>query len=142
MSESIQLLQQANGQRAEAAYATFDAMAKKKRRRSEFTVTLDPDEGPKRFLFVALSPTEYDELVTEHPPLERHKAKDPSANVNGDTFPPALLARVCQKPKMTEEQWAEVWANENYTSGERGSLFWEANGLCNRPLDLAPFVNG
>lgn len=132
------LLQQQNGQRAGAKRATYDMLVKKKPRRSEFTAVLDPDVGPVSFLFVAVTPSEYDELVTLHQPTDAQKTEDPGANVNGDTFPPALLAKVCKEPQLTEDQWREVWANPGYSTGERGSIFWEANGLCNRPLDLAP----
>lgn len=142
MSADTTMLQQANNQRSHAKRATFDAMAAKKPNRSEFTCTLDEDEGPVSFLFVAIGPTEYDKLVTEHPPTEKQKAADELANVNKDTFPPALLALVCREPELTVEQWTQIWKNEAYSTGERASIYWEANTLCNKPLNLTPFANG
>lgn len=141
MSET-QLLQQANGQRDLAKRATINSIKSKKPRKSEFTVTLDPDEGPVSFLFVALPPDDYDELVTLHPPTDKQKEDDPAANVNGETFPAALLSRVCREPQISEEDWLAAWNGKNWARGERDMLFWEANGLCNRPLDLAPLEHG
>lgn len=133
-------LQHANAQRKAAEYATLDQLLSKKRRKKTISIVLNDEEEPLLLRLVAISPKSYDELVSKHQPTEAQAAK--GSNINPDTFCPALMAAVCQDPKLSEAEWREVWRNEEWGKGELASLYWEANDLCNRSLTITPFEKG
>lgn len=139
MSSDTVILEQQNAQREVAKRATFGNLQSKKPRRLEFETELDPEQGTVSFLFIAIPRVDYDELVGEHQPTPEQLAKESTAQVNPDTFPPALLSAVCREPKLSAEQWAQIFTSDNYSAGELTALYWQAQGLCNRSLDLIPF---
>jgi hypothetical protein len=142
MAEHSQVveLQHANDQRKAAEYATLNQLLSKKRRRKTISVVLNDDEDPRLLRLVAISPKDYDTLVSKHQPTEAQAAK--GSNINPDTFCPALVALVCQDPKLSEDEWKQVWADPEWGKGELSSLYWEANDLCNRSLTITPFESG
>lgn len=127
---------------AQPVAPTFDQLMNKPRRTTRYKSVLQEGEPAVLFEFAAIPPVEFSGLVTLHPPTDAQKVADPSANVNTDTFPPALLAEVCIAPKLTAAQWAQLWKNKSWSPGELAALYWEARALCDRPLDLNPFDNG
>jgi hypothetical protein len=132
-----------DAQRQGAKRATFAKLKAKKRAELEFTTKLPVGEGgfeEVSFLFRALSAVEFDRLTTVHPPSTEQKAM--GANVNMKTFQPALLAKVCIDPVVTEEEWKELFAAPDWNQGELGELFWTAHQLCNRALDVNPIERG
>lgn len=145
MSDSVQLLQQANDQRTHAQRATLDALKGKKRPSAQYETVLDDGGEPVSFKLVAMKPQDYDDLVTLHPPTDEQKKKAldegfEAPGINVVTFPPALLEQVCTEPKLTVAEWEEaVFKNDNWGNGERSALFWAANALCRRGLQLTPF---
>lgn len=140
MPDQAIVLEHANAQREQAKRATLEALLSKRRAEKEVKVVLAEGEPAVTFKFVAIKPKDYDELVTKHQPTAE-QAKS-GANINPDTFPPALVARVCAEPKFSEAEWRQVWDSEGWGRGELNSLYWEANELCNRGLEITPFESG
>lgn len=126
MTDPVQL-EKAAAQRKVAKRATLDSMRGKKPRRDEFEVTLDPDGEPESFLFVAIRPRAFDDLMTEHQPTEKQiqnamESGQERPPYNVDTFPPALLAAVCREPRLSVEDWTPFFDDEAWGRGEIGSL--------------------
>jgi hypothetical protein len=139
---STQVLDQQNTQRNAAKFATFEALKAKKPRTSTVTAVLEEGGDPVAFLMVAINGPAYDKIVQEHPPLKHQKDENPDININPDTFPAALLAAVCRNPRLSFDQWMELFESDEWNRGELNSLYWEANNLCNRQLELTPFEKG
>jgi hypothetical protein len=125
-------------QRKQAKRATFAALKGKKRAEKEFTADLGGE--PATLLYRAIGATEYDKLLTKHPPTKEQLAD--GAAFNSKTFAPALLSLVCAEPKMDEEEWREIWDSPDWNRGEVSELFWGAVELCNQGLDLTPTAAG
>lgn len=139
-ADASEQVKSAQPEQAKAPRATVASFLGKKERRSEFTFTLDPDVGPETILLVALSRPEYDKLSADHPPTPKQQRA--GMDVNQDTFTAALLSKVVREPALTLEQWLEVYNSPAWSLGEIGSLFYEANALCQERIDLVPFVSG
>jgi len=129
-----------NGQREGARRATLDMLRDKKPAEREVSVKLNEDAEPVSFLLRALPATAYDKLVTKHPATDAQQADGAAFNV--DTFAPALMARVIVEPEAEESFWKERWSDPNWGRGEVASLYFACSELCNRGLDLVPFVKG
>jgi hypothetical protein len=127
-------------QRAKAKRATLDMLLAKKPNREEFTVPFGPDGGQVSFLYVSVGATEYDALLTEHPPTPEQKVAGASFNIN--SFAPALLARVCREPAIDVGNWNELWVSPSWGRGELMSLFWRAANLCSKEVDPVPIKAG
>jgi len=129
-----------NGQREHAKRATLEMLREKKPAEREVVTRLSPDSEEVSFLLRAMSATGYDKLVTRHPPTNEQQVD--GAQFNVDTFAPALMARVIVEPEAEESFWLERWKDPNWGRGEIGSLYFACSELCNRGLDLVPFVDG
>lgn len=64
-----------------------------------------------RIWFRPIGLTEFDALVTEHPPSAAQRKEGHAWNP--DTFSFALLATACEDSDLTAEEWAEELADEN-----------------------------
>jgi hypothetical protein len=127
-------------QRTKAKRATLDMLLAKKPNREEFTVPFGPDGAQVSFLFVSVGATEYDALLTEHPPTAEQRVGGASFNVN--SFAPALLARVCREPAIDVGSWNDLWVSPSWGRGELMSLFWRAANLCSKEVDPVPIKAG
>lgn len=124
---------------AKAATATFDQLIRKPRRTLSFTLTTVDEDGNDLLLqmkYRAVSSKEYDELVAANPPSAKEKASGAVYNV--DTFAPALIAAVSAEPKISLEQATELYRSPEWSGGEIGTLFFNAQRVCNSGLDV-PF---
>lgn len=116
------------------ARATMKALVGKKRAEREVTVTLDGK--PATMLFRAIGSKEWDLLQSQHKPTKAQIEQGMQFNV--DTFPAALLSRVCVDPAMDEEVWQEIFDSEDWSRGELGDLYNEAISLNNAGFSV-PF---
>lgn len=77
------------------------------------------------FLFRALGRADYRALVEAHPPTDAQRfaarARGELCEFHPDTFPPALLAAVCEEPAMTVDEARELL--DGWTVGE-AALIW------------------
>lgn len=121
-------------QRDNSKRATFAALSKKKKAEKEVPIFITGDK--MTLLFRALGSTEYDILVSKHPPTKEQKADD--ANFNMDTFGPALISKVCIEPELTYEQVTDMWNAPEWSRGDLMYLFTEAVEINNRGFDV-PF---
>lgn len=136
MSKETEALETREGQRKAAKRATLAMLEGKKRLEDEVVVRIPGVEEPASFLFRAISRTDFDSLVDEHPPTKVQQAR--GDNYNPDTFAPALLARVVAEPKIDEADWARFWKSPDWSTGELGGLFLRAVSLCNSGFELVP----
>lgn len=127
-------------QREDSKRATFEKMASKRRAEREVSVVLNEGEDAVSFLFRAIGITEYDRLVTDHPPTKDQLAQGSAYNIN--KFGPALLHMVVVEPSLSVEQWREIWNSPDWSGGEISGLFSTAMELCSRGLNLAPTAAG
>ena len=137
---STDALESQSAQRDGSRRATFEMLVKKPRLEREVPVKIPGDYGEQQevvMLFRAIGARDYDRLLTRHPPTTEQRADGLSYNLN--SFGPALIARVCIDPEMSEEQAGEIWNSADWGRGEVMSLFSAAVDLCNRGLDI-PFT--
>lgn len=136
MPDEAKVVEAKAHQREAARYATREALLCKKRAVREFELALEPGEAPQRFRFRALGAKAYDRLLTANAPTPEQRARAQAFNPN--TFAPALLAAVCEEPALSESDWTEVFASEDWSGGELGTLFNAALELCGQGFDLTP----
>lgn len=141
MSTESDVVQAKAAQRNKSKRATLEMLLGKKPNRDEFTVPFGPNEEQVSFLYVSVGATEYDALLTKHPPTSEQRAAG-GQQFNIHTFAPALLARVCQEPSIAVGEWTELWQSPNWGRGELMSLFWRAANLCSKEVDPAPINAG
>lgn len=122
-------------QRQESRRATLDLLRSKKRAEREFTLVL-PGGEQAQFLFRAIGAVDYDRLVTKHPPTPEQRVEGHTFNL--ETFGPALLARVCADPEISEADWKKLWTSGDWSRGEVMQLWEAAAMLCNTGMDLVP----
>lgn len=119
--------------------ATLDLLRSKKRLEKEMTVLLPVGDGKTEevsFLFQSIGAQEWDRLVAKFPPTAEQRAEGASFNMH--TFAPALLARVCVDPELTEEDWKEIWNSPDWNRGEVVQFYVTAVELCSTGMDI-PF---
>lgn len=122
--------------------ATFELLAAKPRRKTTFVVAVLDGEGQPRqvkITYQAMDPTEYDDLISAHPPTP--KAQRQGHQWNNDTFPPALISAVSLTPKLTVDQATQLLKSPNWSTGEIDALFSNAILVCKAGLDV-PFNDG
>lgn len=120
--------------------ATFEALLAKPRRRDEVLLPSVAGDGQPiklRLKLEAISAVEYDQLVDAHPAKAKDRERGSVFDIN--TFGPALLERVVVDPKLTYEQWRELWNSPDWAGGEIGALYGRATRLCQGGLDV-PFT--
>jgi hypothetical protein len=88
----------------------------------------------------AIPPSEFDALVSAHPPSDELREKQQAA-WDPLTFPPALLAACIgrdlpEAERMSEKDWAEFMTSAAAASGEMGLLF----ATCMTVNDRSPDV--
>ena len=128
-------------QREESRRATFDLLRNKPRAEKEIALSIPTGDGESQdvtMLFRAIGSSEYDRLLTKHPPTIEQKAENASYNIN--TFGPALLAHVCVEPEISGAEWKELWDSGDWNRGEILQLFFNAVELCNKGLDIPFFA--
>lgn len=126
-------------QSAASKRATLDILRSKKKREKELTILLPVDGGTTEevtFLFQSIGAQEWDRLVAKYPPTSEQRAEGAAFNMH--TFAPALLARVCIDPELTEDEWKEIWNSPDWNRGEVIQFFYTAVDLCSTGMDI-PF---
>lgn len=122
-------------QREASKRATFEQLLSKKRAEKEVKINLGGEETS--LLFRAVGATQYDKMLSKHPPTTEQKADGSIYNIN--TFGPAVLAAVCVDPELDAKQWSEIWHSDDWNRGEVMQIFVTAIELCNKGLDI-PFT--
>jgi len=123
--------------------ATLDHLKKKQRARETFSIFLADDSGESTELeltYQAIGAQEYDKLVSKHPPTSDQRVEGASFNI--DTFGPALIAKSCVEPEMSEEDAKEIWTSPEWSRGDLMVLFRKAVELNNRGVDIPFSVSG
>jgi hypothetical protein len=118
--------------------ATIDLLRNKRPREKEVSLSIPGPDGDQEatFLFRSIGAKEWELLVSKHKPTNAQRAD--GASFNSDTFPPALLARVCVEPEMSEEDWSEIWDSPDWSRGEITDLYGAAVNLCTTGFNI-PF---
>jgi hypothetical protein len=119
--------------------ATFDKLFAKPRAEQEVAFKIPVSGGGEEevtFLFRAIGTEEYDKVLGQHPPNVEQRAAGDSFNIH--TFAPALLAKVCVDPAMSEKEWRNIWNSPSWSRGESSQFFMIAVSLCNRGLEAVP----
>lgn len=122
-----------------APAATFAALKRKPRRTSKFLITTVDEAGDEitmEMKFQGLSATEYDALVSEHPPTPKEKQLGAVYNVK--TFAPALISAVSVQPRLSYDEAKEIYESDEWSSGEIFDLFIRAQQVCNNGVNV-PF---
>jgi hypothetical protein len=140
LADDTAVLEAQQAQRQGAKRATLDMMRGKKRATDEFEVVLDPEVGPVSFLFRAIGNKAYDTLLSECPATTEQLARGES--YDQDKFAPKLLAAVCEDPKLSVPEWAEIWKSPDWNRGEVFGIFNRATMLCLKGLDVGPTAAG
>lgn len=123
--------------------ATYEALMGKRRRREQLNVRIVDEDGVVTKLQVkaeGLGGNAFDLLVEKHPATKDQAAT--GALYNGKTFIPALLAACVIQPALTVEQWKEIQANPEWSSGEIGHIFNTCWRLCVGGLDVGFTATG
>ena len=119
--------------------ASASLLLNKKPREREISLNLPTDgDGTEAatFLFRSIGAKEWELMVSKHKPTSDQRADGQPFNT--DTFPPALLARVCVDPVITEDEWREIWGSPDWSRGELGDLYAAAVNICTDGFDI-PF---
>lgn len=106
----------------------------KTKRTKTLDITLDGESFT--MIFRALSSKELDALRAKHKPTPKQITEGYAINV--DTFSPALVAATLIDPVLNLEDVKELFASENWSSGELGQLFEAASSVCQEGIDI-PF---
>lgn len=138
MSNNADVVEARAKQREASKRATFAKLSKKGRAEREVKVYLDGEE--LTVLFKALGAQEYDRLLGEHPPTPKQKLEGSTYNI--DSFGPALIAKVCVDPDLTEDEAKAIWESEDWSRGEIMTLFANAIEICNQGMDIPFSVGG
>lgn len=123
--------------------ATLDHLKKKTRAKETFSIFLADDAGESSELtltYQAIGAQDYDKLVAKHPPTADQRVEGASFNI--DTFGPALIAKVCVDPEMSETDAKEIWDSPEWSRGDLMVLFRRAVELNNRGVDIPFSVSG
>lgn len=115
--------------------STRDKFLKKKRRVDKKTITLNGEVT--EITITALPTPELTVLQVNHP-MRRNNSDDKVLGLNAKTFPPALFAASVLDPKLTEDEWAEIWSSPDWSAGELGHLLDLVFGVSTKGFDV-PF---
>lgn len=61
------------------------------------------------------------EIRAENPPSKYDKERN--LLYNSLSFPPALMAHAAVEPKLSKEEWEEIWESDAWSAGELRDLF-------------------
>lgn len=120
--------------------ATLSDLMGKKRRKLAFTVNSMDDDGHALELVVnyqAISPVEYDELISQHPPTAKQKGL--GMDYNPETFGPALVERVSIEPKISGADVKAMIASGSWSPGEIDTITGAAYLVCQQGAGI-PFT--
>jgi hypothetical protein len=123
--------------------ASVEELLAKPRRKLTFQLTIEGEDGhplTRTIVYQAISGPDYDALLEEHPPTS--KQREDSAVFNIDTFAPALISAVSLQPKLTYEQAEQLYKDPSWSGGEIGTLYFNAQRVCNAGLDVPFNVRG
>lgn len=121
----------------------MDLLRGKRRARETFSIYVTDDEGGQhevKMTYQSIGAREYDKLVSKHPPKPEQRVE--GAQFDLDTFAPALIARCCVDPEMSEQEAKEIWDSPDWSRGELMILFRHAVELNNRGIDIPFNENG
>lgn len=118
------------------ARATAALLRGKKPREKEIELLWPDSEDKVTLLFRSIGAKEWELLVSKHKPTPDQRAD--GQQFNTDTFPPALLARVCVDPSLSVEDWEEIWNSPDWSRGEVSEMYAQAVNVCSVGFDI-PF---
>lgn len=132
---NLEALRMASIQRKKA---TLDLLTKKRPVEKEVVVQVQGDDGPEELemLFRSVGSAEYDRLVGKFPPRPDQKKEGLTYDI--DRFAPALIARVCVDPPLSEEDAKAIWVSDDWNRGEVMNLFMAAIDVCTRGFEPTP----
>lgn len=133
-SESATQEESRSLQSSQSKRATLEILRKKKRKTKSLDLMVN-DEA-YTFTFRAIGALEYDRLVTDAPPTIDQRSQGSSYNIN--VFGPSLMAVVVVDPRMSKDEWDEIWRSPDWNRGELMTLFSEAVEVCNATLSVGP----
>jgi len=108
-----------------------------KKKRKVVTHTIDIGGEPTDIVIVGLGDKVLNKLQEEHP-VRKNNTKDRVLGQNSETFPPALFTLSVSDPDLTEDEWSEIWNNnEEWSAGELGHLFDLVLGVSTRGFDVS-----
>lgn len=122
--------------------STLDLLKSKSRARDTFTIYIDSD-GTKQeveLTFQAIGATEYDKLVSKHPPKAEQRVDGASFDI--DSFGPDLIHKVSLEPDISLKDAQEIWNSPDWSRGDVMVLFRKAVELNNRGVDIPFNGNG
>jgi hypothetical protein len=141
MPTQVKIQASKNEQASASKRATLDMLRSKRRQEKELTVLLplgeDGETEEVSFLFQSIGAQEWDRLVSKYPPTTEQRADGSAFNMH--TFAPALLAKTCIDPVLTEREWKEIWDSPDWNRGEVVQLYVTAVELCSSGMDI-PFT--
>lgn len=117
--------------------ATLEMLRSKRRRRKDLEIELDGEKVT--LVFEAISSHDMDALVAAHPPTKDQQLQ--GIGFNPETFNPALIAACLVEPKVTPEEFLEIWQSDAWSQGELSTLFNTAWQLTMEGLDVPFFGN-
>lgn len=82
----------------------------------------------------AISGNRLDALQNRFPPTKEQRSRGMS--FNAEKFGPALLAECSVVPELSLEDAKEIWASDEWTTGELNTLFNSCIDLCMGSLEV------
>lgn len=128
-----------NGSLADQAVSSRDLFLRKTRRVETHRINFDGQEIEIRVC--GLDTREFNKLVSNHLP-RRGNSVDQARGFNADTFPPALLAGSIIEPKLSPDEWGDIFASPEWSLGEVAALVDLAWSASNRGFDVPFGGNG
>ena len=138
MTTALKLDAETVSEKAVKASSTRDRFLKKKKRVDKKTITLN---GEETVIVIEALPTPLlNQLQVEHP-ARKNNNDDKALGLNSKTFPPALFAASVQDPKLSADEWQEIWTSPDWSAGELGHLLDLVFGVSTKGFDV-PFGGG
>lgn len=135
MSDTIKIQAARNEQSAADKASVLDKLKNKKKRQQAVTVEVNGEQ--LELIFEAISYKDLDALQAKHPPTQQQRVD--GAAFNRNTFPAALVAACSVDPKISESDARDIWASDDWSTGELNTLFNTVSDLCMKGLDI-PFT--
>jgi hypothetical protein len=109
-----------------------DRFLKKKRRIEDREITMDGDQVQVKIQ--ALTQQQLDDLYSHHQ-KRRNKDVDNALGANSETFPPALFSLSILDPKLSDDEWHDIWTSPDWSPGELGHLLDLVMNVTTRGFD-------
>ena len=80
------------------------------------------DDATQWFTFTSMGRVAFNALSAEHPATDADTARDPDAQWDAETFPPALIAASLTDPVMTVDEVTALFADPAWNDAELAAL--------------------